>query len=102
MIFALAAALLLRYTDLAWPGRPVLLARLSRSGRGASRARYALGWEGRLLFAGLTAAMGIATYAYMALTAYLVALICAKAVTSCLAGPTRSAVGGRQSGPAAR
>lgn len=95
VIFALAAALLLRYTDLAWPGRPVLLARLSDPDAEPVERGTTVGWEGRLLFAGLTAAMGIATYAYIALTAYLVALICAKAVTSCLAGPAQ--IGGRRS-----
>ncbi len=85
VIFALAAALLLRYTDLAWPGRPVLLARPRDPDAEPAELGTSLGWEGRLLFAGLTAAMGIATYAYVALTVYLVALICAKAVTSCLA-----------------
>jgi hypothetical protein len=35
-----------------------------------------------MLLAGLTAAMGVATFAYAAVTAYLVALLCVKAVTS--------------------
>jgi hypothetical protein len=37
-----------------------------------------------LLFAGLAAALGVATYAYAALAAYLVALVCIKVVTVCL------------------
>jgi Family of unknown function (DUF5941) len=82
VIFALIAAIMLRYTDIAWPGRPVQLAR--RRGLDAEPVERgtALGWEGRMLLAGLTAAMGVATFAYAALTAYLVALLCVKAVTS--------------------
>jgi hypothetical protein len=85
VIYALIAALLLRYTDLAWPGRPVQLARPRDPDAEPVERGSALGWEGRLLFAGLTAAMGVATYAYLALTAYLGLLLCAKMVTSCLA-----------------
>jgi hypothetical protein len=85
VIFALAAALLLRYADLAWPGRPVLLARPRDPDAEPVERGTSLGWEGRMLFAGLTAAMGIATYAYVALTAYLVALLLAKVVATCLA-----------------
>jgi hypothetical protein len=45
----------------------------------------ALGWDGRMLFAGLTAAMGVAAIAYVVLAVYLVGLICVKAVTACFA-----------------
>ncbi len=83
--FALLVALLLRYCDLAFPLRPVLLARARPGGDGPAERGTALGWEGRLLFAGLGAAIGIGTVAYLALTAYLGVLICAKVVTSCLA-----------------
>ena len=82
--FALIAALVLRYTDLAWPGRPVHLARPRDPDAEPVERGTALGWEGRLLFAGLTAAMGVATYSYVALTAYLVLLLGVKAVTICL------------------
>jgi hypothetical protein len=85
VIFALIAALLLRYTDLAWPGRPVHLTRPRDPDAEPVERGTGLGWEGRLLFAGLTAAMGVATYAYLALTAYLGVLICVKVVTTCLA-----------------
>jgi hypothetical protein len=37
-----------------------------------------------VLFAGLTAAMGIATAGYLALTGYLLLLVGAKVVRSCL------------------
>ncbi|HEY2312737.1 MAG TPA: hypothetical protein VGH96_03915, partial [Streptosporangiaceae bacterium] len=94
VIFALAAAILLRYTDLAWPGRPVQLARPRDPEAEPAERGTGLGWEGRLLFAGLTAAMGVATFAYLALTAYLLALIFAKAVTSCLE-PSAQAAGDR-------
>ena len=85
VVFALIGAIMLRYTDLAWPGRPVQLARLRDSDAEPVERGTGLGWEGRMLFAGLTAAMGVATIAYLALTAYLAVLICAKAVTTCLA-----------------
>ncbi|MGO8885419.1 MAG: DUF5941 domain-containing protein [Streptosporangiaceae bacterium] len=46
--------------------------------------RSGLGWEGRMLAVGLGAILGIATFAYLALTAYLVVLICWRLMTSCL------------------
>jgi hypothetical protein len=84
VIFALVAALLVRYAELACGGRPVLLARPRRSRHGVREYGTELGWEGRLLFAGLAAAMGIATVGYLALTVYLAALVGAKVVRSCL------------------
>jgi hypothetical protein len=84
VIFALVAALLVRYAELASPGRPVFLTRPRRHLRWGREYGTELGWEGRVLFAGLTAAMGIATIGYLALTAYLVLLVGAKAVRSCL------------------
>ncbi|HUA43046.1 MAG TPA: hypothetical protein VMA32_15830 [Streptosporangiaceae bacterium] len=84
VIFALVVAVLLRYTDLASGDRPVLLAKQRRPGEDRGERGTALGWEGRLLLAGLAAAMGIATFAYLALTAYLGVLICAKVVLSSL------------------
>ena len=85
VIYVLVVAVLMRYTDLAFPGRPVMLAKPRRSGEQRGERGTALGWEGRLLLAGLAAAMGIATFAYLALTAYLGVLICAKVVLSSLA-----------------
>lgn len=83
--FVLVVALLLRYTDLAFPGRPVTLATARHPGQRRGERGTALGWEGRLLLAGLAAAIGIATFAYLALTAYLGVLICARVVLSSLA-----------------
>ncbi|HXZ63473.1 MAG TPA: hypothetical protein VEH05_02000 [Streptosporangiaceae bacterium] len=83
--FALVGALLVRYTDLACPGRPVLLAGPRRHRRAPREYGTELGWEGRLLFAGVAAAMGIATVGYLILTVYLVGLVGAKVVRSCCA-----------------
>jgi len=85
VIFALGAVLLLRYADLAVAGRPVMLARAPSPDEASGERGTALGWEGRLLIAGLAAAMGIATFAYLALTIYFGFLICAKVVTSFVA-----------------
>jgi hypothetical protein len=96
VIFALGAVLLLRYADLAFPGRPVMLARSRRPDEERGERGTALGWEGRLLIAGLAAALGIATFAYLALTAYFGFLICAKVVTGSVARqeePTRDRLG---------
>ena len=90
VIFALIAAIMLRYTDLAWPGRPVQLARRRDPDAEPVERGTALGWDGRMLFAGLTAAMGVAAIAYVVLAVYLVALLCVKAVTACFA-PTADA-----------
>jgi hypothetical protein len=87
VVFALAGALLLRYTDLASAQRPVLLVKPSRRDSAPREYGTALGWEGRLLFIGVTAAMGIATAGYLALAGYLVLLIGAKAVRSCVVSP---------------
>jgi hypothetical protein len=105
VIFVLAAALLMRYADLACPGRPVMLARVRSPDAEAGERGTVLGWEGRLLIAGLAAAMGLATFAYLALTVYFVFLICAKVVTSFVARQeelTRDRLGdGRRRKPSA-
>jgi hypothetical protein len=72
--FALCAVIALRYTMLARPARP---AQADRPEPGAG-----LGWEGRMLVAGLGALAGLTTFAYAALTAYLGVLICSKVMTS--------------------
>jgi hypothetical protein len=87
VIFALAAALLLRYTDLACAQRPVLLVQPRRRGSAPREYGIELGWEGRLFFVGLAAAVGAATAGYLALTAYLVLVIGVKVVRSCSAPP---------------
>jgi len=85
VIFALVAALLVRYAELASPGRPVFLTRPRRHLGWGREYGTELGWEGRVLFAGVAAALGIATVGYLALTAYLAVLVGAKVVRSCLA-----------------
>jgi hypothetical protein len=85
VVFALIAALLLRYAELASPGRPVFLTRPRRHLGWGREYGTELGWEGRVLLAGLAAALGIATAGYLALTVYLVVLVGAKVVRSCLA-----------------
>jgi Family of unknown function (DUF5941) len=87
VVFALAAALLLRYTDVACEQRPVLLIQPRRRDRALREHGTELGWEGRLIFIGLAAAMGVATAGYLALTAYLVLLIGVKVVRSCSVPP---------------
>jgi hypothetical protein len=98
--FALCAALLLRYVDLACRERPVWLARQRQPGQPVAECGAWLGWEGRLLLLGLAAAAGIATFAYIALTAYLGVLVGAKIVASGAAprkeyGSDRRGSGGR-------
>jgi hypothetical protein len=87
VVFALAAALLLRYTDLACAQRPVLLVQPRRRDSAPREYGTELGWEGRLFFIGLAAAVGAATAGYLALTAYLVLVIGVKVVRSCSAPP---------------
>ncbi len=84
LIFLLCGALLLRYADISYPGRPVWLAPPRQPGADQAERGTSLGWEGRLLIVGVAAALGIAMYAYIALSVYLGLLICAKAVMSCL------------------
>ena len=68
VIFALCALIAVHYADLA----------------GHAQLRTALGWDGRMIAAGLGAALGIATFAYLLLAAYLVVLICREVMTSWL------------------
>jgi hypothetical protein len=89
--FALCAVLLVRYADLASPGRAVIMAKRRRRNwtieltEGDRERGGTLGWEGRMLLMGAAAAAGIGTLAYVALSAYLGWLICTKVLTSCLA-----------------
>jgi hypothetical protein len=86
VVFVLCSAVLLRYCDLAFPGRPVMLARRRASADAddtASRVTEmgtSLGWEGRMLVIGLGAALGIGLAVYLVLSGYLVWLIAAKIV----------------------
>lgn len=92
--FALAAALALRFADLTFRGRPVMMARPIRLDGPARERGTVLGWEGRMLLLGIGAAVGIATFAYLVLTAYLGVLLGAKVLTSCL-GSGRETAGDR-------
>ena len=62
VIFALLAAVVTRHTDLAYR---------ARSGRGVPDDVFGLGWDGRMLLAGLAAALGFVPFAFAALTAWL-------------------------------
>ncbi len=73
--FAVCALTALRYVELATRGRPP----------GWHPPDTRLGWEGRMLVAGLGAMLGIATIGYLVLAAYLVALVCREAAASYLA-----------------
>jgi hypothetical protein len=68
LIFAVCALIALHYADLA----------------GYPRRGAIMGWEGRMIVAGLGAALGIATFAYLLLAAYLSVLICREIMTSWL------------------
>jgi hypothetical protein len=91
--FSLCAVIALRYADLASGGSPVLPARraaavvLASPGPAAPVAERGawLGWDGRMIFCGLGAAMGVTMFAYLALGAYVGGLICWKIMTSRLA-----------------
>ena len=76
--FVLVATIVLHYADACSPDRP--------AGTGpASERGSAFGWEGRMLLAGIAAATGIATVAYVAMAAYLLGLIAARIVTRSVA-----------------
>jgi hypothetical protein len=62
LIFALLAAVLLRHLDLACR---------ARAGRGLPADQAGLGWEGRMLLAGVAAAAGLVPLAYAVLSGYL-------------------------------
>jgi hypothetical protein len=67
LVFALVAAVLMRHADLACR---------ARAGRGIPADRFGLGWDGRMLAAGLLAAVGIAPFGYAVLAGYLWLLFC--------------------------
>jgi Family of unknown function (DUF5941) len=62
LVFTLLAAVLVRHVDLACR---------ARAGRGIPADIYGLGWEGRMLLAGVAAVAGIVPFAYAALSGYL-------------------------------
>jgi hypothetical protein len=70
--FTLCGLVALHYVELAGRGWP-----------GADRAPDTrLGWEGRMFIAGLGAMIGIPMIAYLALSVYLLVLVCSKILTS--------------------
>jgi len=75
MTFAVCALTALRYVELATRARPP----------GWHPPDTRLGWEGRMLVAGLGAMLGIVTVGYLVLAAYLLVLVCQGAATSYLA-----------------
>ena len=62
VVFALLAAVLVRHVDLACR---------ARAGRGFEADVLGLGWEGRMLLAGVAATVGLVPFAYAALAGYL-------------------------------
>jgi len=83
--FVLCAVIAAWYADLACrsSGRHRLAGLACPAGAGRQALASGLGWEGRMLAVGLGAILGIATVACLALTAYLVVLICWRLMTSC-------------------
>jgi hypothetical protein len=75
--FTLCGLVALHYVELAGPGWP-------DAGQAPDTR---LGWEGRMFIVGLGAMLGIAMIAYLALSAYLVVLVCGKILTSRLMAP---------------
>jgi hypothetical protein len=62
VVFALLAAVIVRHVDLACR---------ARAGRGIEADVLGLGWEGRMLLAGVAATVGIVPFAYAVLSGYL-------------------------------
>jgi hypothetical protein len=67
VVFALLAAVTLRHADLAYR---------ARSGQGIPADKFGLGWDGRMLLAGVAAVAGIAPLAFAVLAGYLWLLFC--------------------------
>jgi hypothetical protein len=80
VIFALCATIAIRSAGLAHRAESSRPAAWE-----AGEAGTSMGWEGRMLAVGLGAIFGIATFAYFALAAYLVVLICRRVLASYLA-----------------
>ena len=62
LVFTLLAAVVMRHVDLAFR---------ARVGRGIPADVFGLGWEGRMLLAGVAALAGLAPFAYAVLSGYL-------------------------------
>jgi hypothetical protein len=67
LVFAMLAAVLMRHLDLAYR---------ARFGRGIPADRFGLGWDGRMLLAGLAAVIGITPLVYAVISGYLGLLFC--------------------------
>jgi Family of unknown function (DUF5941) len=67
LVFAVLAGLIIRHLDLAYR---------ARFGRGIPADRFGLGWDGRMLLAGLAAMIGIVPFVYAVLSGYLLVLFC--------------------------
>jgi len=67
LIFALLAAVVMRHADFAYRARFVM---------GLRADRFGLGWDGRMLLAGLAAAVGQVPLAYAVVSGYLWLLFC--------------------------
>jgi hypothetical protein len=77
LVFALIGLVSLRQLDAAYRARHPLPAGDPRGG---------IGWEGRMLAAGVGAMLGVATFSYLALTVYLLWFLCSGSLASWLAG----------------
>jgi hypothetical protein len=75
LTFTLCALIAMRYVDLTIRDR-------RRPGRAAETR---LGWEGRMLVAGLGAMLGVPDVAYILLSGYVALLVCGRVRTSVLA-----------------
>jgi hypothetical protein len=90
LIFALTALVALLQLDVAYR---------ARYPRPAGDPRGGIGWEGRMLVAGVGAMLGVATFCYLALAVYLIWLLSSGSLASWLAarahrlGVARSSVG---------
>ncbi|MGH3236281.1 MAG: DUF5941 domain-containing protein, partial [Streptosporangiaceae bacterium] len=62
LVFTLLAAVVMRHVDLAFR---------ARVGRGIPADVFGLGWEGRMLLAGIAAVAGVAPFAYAVVSGYL-------------------------------
>lgn len=79
VVFGLCALIAIWYATLLAPGREPGLAGLTGGGQRAS-----IGWEARMFIAGASAIVGLATIAYLAITVYLGALVCRRALAGTL------------------
>ncbi len=82
LTFALISLVALRQLDVAYRARHPMPAGAPRGG---------IGWEGRMLVAGVGAMLGVATFCYLALAVYLIWLLSTGSLASWLAARASSA-----------